>query len=78
MPEQQPAAVPPKKGVEPPLLPNFLNYQVAGQIRSDHRETLRGSGTPTLTEGFSGIRNRDVFILNDGTDATADGALQIP
>ena len=60
------------------MLPDFLNYQVTGQIRSDHRETLRGSGPPTLTEGFSGIRNRDVFILNDGTDATADGALQIP
>ena len=60
------------------MLPDLSNYKVAGQIRTDHRETLRGIGSPTLTEGLSGIRNRDVCILNHGTDPTADGALRIP
>ena len=77
-PEEQSSAVPSEKGAEPPLLPDLLNHQVAMQIRAEHRATSRGSGTPAFTEGFSGIRNRDVCIFDDGTDDTAERALRIP
>ena len=53
-------------------------YQVAKQIRADHRKTLLGSEVRFLPTASQGIRSGVDCILNDGTELLTDEAPRVP